>query len=384
MRFEFATAQRILFGEGVLQEVGALASSFGSRALMVTGSHPERARLLLDLLEAASIKTIVFSIAGEPTVADAVAGVEAAHNASAELVIGFGGGSAIDAAKAIAALTANPGDVFDYLEVIGKAQPLDNPSLPVIAIPTTAGTGSEVTRNAVLASPQHGVKVSVRSPSMLPRVAMVDPELTYSAPPAVTASTGMDALTQLIEPFVSSRANPLTDAICREGLRHAARSLAVAVHHGDNKSARRDMAFASLCGGLALANAGLGVVHGFAGPFGGMYHAPHGAVCAALLPEACAVNLRALRRRAPESPALARFAELPMLLTGNPDATPEEMIAWLRSLVVEFGIPSLGRYGFQRDDASAIVAKARVASSMKANPIVLTDDELTEILLTAT
>lgn len=383
MRFEFATAQRIIFGEGALQDAGALAAAYGSRALVVTGSRPDRARPLLDLLESAGVKTIVFSIAGEPTVADAIAGVEAAHGADAEVAIGFGGGSAIDAAKAIAALATNPGDIFDYLEVIGNAQPLANPSLPVIAIPTTAGTGSEVTRNAVLSSPQHGVKVSVRSPSMLPRVALVDPELTYTTPPAVTAATGMDALTQLLEPFVSSRANPLTDAICREGLRRAARSLATAVQHGDNKAARLDMAFASLCGGMALANAGLGAVHGFAGPFGGMYHAPHGAVCAALLPEVCAVNVNALRQRAPDSAALARFAELGGLLTGDPEATIEDTLAWLRSLVTAFDIPPLGRYGFHRTDAPVVVEKARVASSMKANPIVLTDAELAEILLAA-
>jgi len=383
MRFEFATAQRILFGEGVLQEIGAITATLGKRALVVTGSHPERARPLLDLLETAQIKMAVFSIAGEPTIADAMAGVDAVRSAGAEVLIAFGGGSAIDAAKAIAALATNPGDVFDYLEVIGRAQPLANLSLPVIAIPTTAGTGSEVTRNAVLASPQHGVKVSVRSPSMLPRVALVDPVLTYSAPPAVTASTGMDALTQLLEPYVSSRANPLTDAICREGLRHAARSLVTAVKRGDDQHARRDMAFASLCGGLALANAGLGAVHGFAGPFGGMYHAPHGAVCAALLPETCAVNVRALRQRAPDSPALMRFGELAALLTGAAGATIEDAIAWLRSLVTTFDIPPLGRYGFKPGDALMVVEKARVASSMKANPIVLTDNELSEILLAA-
>ncbi|MEJ5249273.1 MAG: iron-containing alcohol dehydrogenase [Caldilinea sp.] len=382
-KFEFATAQRILFGEGTLQEVGALAGALGKRALVVTGAHPERAQPLFDLLEAAAIKAAVFSVAGEPTVADAVAGVEAAQRSKAELVIGFGGGSAIDAAKAIAALAANPGDVFDYLEVIGKAQPLTNPSLPVIAIPTTAGTGSEVTRNAVLASPQHGVKVSVRSATMLPRVALVDPELTYSAPPSVSAATGMDALTQLIEPFVSSRANPLTDAICREGLRHAARALPIVVRDGRNVAARRDMAFASLCGGLALANAGLGAVHGFAGPFGGMYHAPHGAICAALLPEVCAANVRALRQRQPNHPALARYAELAVLLTGGADATIEDAIAWLRSLVNAFEIPPLSHYGFKNDDAPLVVARARAASSMKANPIVLTDEELTAVLLAA-
>ncbi|MFO7632926.1 MAG: iron-containing alcohol dehydrogenase, partial [Caldilinea sp.] len=363
-----------------IQDIGALAGAFGRRALVVTGSHPDRAHALLDLLDDAQVRATVFSVAGEPTIADTVAGVKAAHTADAEVIVAFGGGSAIDAAKAIGALATNPGDVFDYLEVIGKAQPLANLSLPVIAVPTTAGTGSEVTRNAVLASPEHGVKVSVRSPSMLPRVALVDPELTYSLPAAVTAATGMDALTQLIEPFVSSRANPMTDAICREGLRHAARSLAVAVRHGDNLDARRDMAFASLCGGLALANAGLGAVHGFAGPFGGMYNAPHGAVCAALLPEVCAMNVRALRRRAPSHPALARYAEVATILTGSPDTTIEDMVTWLRSLVNAFEIPPLSRYGFNSADTSVVVAKARVASSMKANPITLTDDELAGVL----
>ena len=380
MKFEFATAQRILFGEGTLGEIGAAARSFGTRALVVTGANPQRAERLLTLLNAAGVQPVIFSVSHEPTVADAVAGAAAAKDSGAGLIVAFGGGSVIDAAKAIAALVTNPGDVFDYLEVIGKAQPLTEPSLPVIAIPTTAGTGSEVTRNAVLASPEHRVKVSVRSPSMLPRLALVDPELTYSLPTAVTAATGMDALTQLIEPFVSSRANPLTDAICREGLRHAARALALAVRRGHDVAARRDMAFASLCGGLALANAGLGAVHGFAGPFGGMYGAPHGAVCAALLPEVVAVNVKALRQRQPGSTALLRYAELAHLLTGSVEATIDDAIAWLRTLVAGLEIPPLSHYGFNRADAPALVQKARAASSMKANPIVLTDEELMAIV----
>ncbi len=298
-------------------------------------------------------------------------------------IVACGGGSVLDAGKAIAGLATNPGDVFDYLEVIGKAQPLRNPSLPVIAVPTTAGTGSEVTRNAVLASPAHRVKVSVRSPSMLPRVALVDPVLTYSLPPAVTAATGMDALTQLIEPFVSSRANPLTDAICREGLRHAARSLTTVVSHGEDIAARRDMAFASLCGGRALASAGLGAVHGFAGPFGGVYDAPHGAVCAALLPEVVAANVYALRTRTPDAVALTRYAELATILTGSQAATIDDAIAWLRALVTACEIPPLASYGFRPAEAADVVAKARVASSMKANPLVLSDAELTAILLAA-
>lgn len=211
------------------------------------------------------------------------------------MVIGLGGGSVLDAGKAIAALVTNLGNVFDYLEVIGKGQPLVNAPLPFIAIPTTAGTGTEVTRNAVLGSPAHGVKVSLRSPMMLPSLAIVDPELTYGLPPEITASSGLDALTQLIEPFVSVKANPMTDAICREGIRHAAKSLRTVYHNGADASAREGMSLASLFGGLALANAALGAVHGFAGPLGGMLNAPHGAICAKLLPLVMEVNIKVLR-----------------------------------------------------------------------------------------
>jgi alcohol dehydrogenase class IV len=380
MRFEFATASRIVFGEGTIKEAGALVREFGSRALVVTGAHPERARPLLEQLDAANISYVRYAVGGEPTVDDALAGVQAARDGTCTFVIGLGGGSAIDAAKAIAALAANPGDIYDYLEVIGRAKPLANPSWPCIAIPTTAGTGSEVTRNAVLAAPEHRVKVSVRSPYMLPRLALVDPELTYGLPPAVTASTGLDALTQLIEPLVSARANPLTDGICWEGLRRAVASLQRAYRDGSDPDARRDMAFASLCGGLALANAGLGAVHGFAGPFGGMYDAPHGAICAALLPHVFAANVLALQQRAPAHPMLGRFAAVAAVLTGDPQATPQAGAAWLQALCVALDIPPLRSYGFRLEDAPALIVKAQAASSMKANPLALTDEELTDIL----
>jgi alcohol dehydrogenase class IV len=380
VKFEFATANRILFGEGRLAEVGPLACELGRRALVVTGSRPARAQPLLNHLHAAGIAATTFAVTGEPAVDDALAGVQQARAGGCDLVIGFGGGSAIDAAKAIAALVANDGDVYDYLEVIGRGQPLTAPSLPVIAIPTTAGTGAEVTRNAVLASPQHGVKVSLRSPSMLPRAALVDPLLTHELPPAVTASTGMDALTQLIEPYVSSRANPLTDAICREGLRCAVPALPRAWADGSDAAARRDMAFASLCGGLALANAGLGAVHGFAGPFGGMYPAPHGAVCAALLAPVFAANIQALQERMAGSPILARYAELARILTGDPLAGLEDGARFLQELCAALQIPPLSHYGFTLADAPPLIAKAQAASSMKANPLALTDEELYAIL----
>jgi alcohol dehydrogenase class IV len=383
VRFEFATAGRILFGDGRLAEVGPLARELGSRALVVTGAHPGRGQVLYELLDAAGITVETFSLAGEPTVDDALRGVEQARNMGAELVFGFGGGSALDASKAIAALAVNEGDIFDYLEVIGRSQPLTKPALPVIAVPTTAGTGSEVTRNSVLASPQHRVKVSVRSPHMLPRIAIIDPALTYDLPPAVTAATGMDALTQLIEPYVSARANPLTDGICLQGLRCAVRSLRRAYEDGGDRDARRDMAFASLCSGLALANAGLGAVHGFAGPLGGMYDAPHGAVCAALLAPVTAINIRALLTRAPDDRALGRYQELAVLLTGSDTAGVEDAVEWLQQLCADLQIPPLAGYGFSMQDAGALIPKAQAASSMKANPIKLTDDELRTILAQA-
>ena len=300
MRFEFATATKIIFGAGTLREAGAMAKEFGKRALVVTGRDPKRAEPLLKILHEAGVGAATFSVAGEPELSTVEQGTALAKKENCDLVIGFGGGSAMDAAKAIAAMLANDGELLDYVEIIGRGQALTKPSAPFIAIPTTAGTGSEVTRNAVLASPEHKLKVSLRSPLMLAKVAVVDPELTYDLPPALTASTGLDALTQLIEPFVCCARKPDDRRFMRR--RHPPRRAVVARRRftdGQNKSAREDMAVASLFGGLALANAGLGAVHGFAGPIGGSFPAPHGAICAALLPHVMAANLRALRQRAP-------------------------------------------------------------------------------------
>jgi alcohol dehydrogenase class IV len=377
MRFEFATANRILFGPGTLKEVGPIVRELGRRALITTG---RRSAPLLAILQAADVDTVTLTVAGEPTTDLVRNGVALARETGCDLVIGCGGGSAIDAGKAIAALLANGGDPLDYLEVVGRGQPLTRPSAPCIAIPTTAGAGAEVTRNAVLASPEHGVKVSLRSPFMLPRLAIVDPELTYSLPADVTASTGLDALTQLIEPFTSIRANPLTDAFCREGMGRVARSLRRAYENGADAAAREDMALASLLGGLALANAGLGAAHGFASVIGGMYPAPHGAVCAAFLPHVMAANLRGLRQRQPNANALARYREVAALLTGDPAASAEEGIRWVAELAHALQIPGLAAYGVTRNDFALLIEKTAVASSTKANPIVLTSNELREIL----
>ena len=380
MNFELSAPQRILFGPGTLKQAGPLARGLGCRALVVTGRDPSRATPLLRMLEAQGIATAVFPIGGEPTTDMVRAGTARALEIEADLVVGFGGGSPLDAAKAIAALAANGGDPLDYMEVVGKGRPLTKPSLPMLAIPTTAGTGSEVTKNAVLASPEHGVKASLRSLTMVPRVAIVDPELTLGLPPAVTASTGLDALTQLIEPFTCNRANPLVDALCREGIARVARSLRRAWANGGDLSAREDLSLASLFGGYALANAGLGVVHGFSGVIGGSFRAPHGAVCAALLPHAMAMNRAALRSREPQNPALGRYGEIARLLTGRAEATADDGVAWVRELTAALDIPGLAACGVRESQVAEIVEKTAVASGTKANPIALNREELAEIL----
>lgn len=380
MRFEFATAGRIVFGPGTVAELGPLARAIGRRTFVVTGKDKIRHAGVIADLESSGLACTLFGVAHEPTVGLVREGAALFRTAGCELLIAIGGGSVIDAGKAIAALAANAGDVFDYIEVIGKGQPFPSAPFPMIAVPTTAGTGSEVTRNAVLGSPEHGVKASLRSPMMLPRVAIVDPGLTRGLPPAITASTGLDALTQLIEPYVCLKANPVTDALCLDGLRVVGRSLVRAYEDGNDAGARAGMSYASLLGGLALANAGLGVVHGFAAPVGGMFDAPHGAVCAAILPYGMEANIRALRARHPESGALERYREIARVLTGNSEAIPEDGIDWVRSLVQRLRIPSLAAWRIGTEHAEDIAGKAARASSMKANPVELTAAELKWVL----
>ena len=376
MRFDFATAGRIAFGEGRLADVAPAAAQLGHRALLVTGSSKERAAPLLAKIVAAT----TIAVTGEPTIEFIRAGAEAARDERCDLVIALGGGSVIDSGKAFAAMLANPGEPLDYLEVIGAGRPLAHPAAPCIAIPTTAGTGSEVTRNAVLASPAHRVKASLRSAWMLPALAVVDPELTHGLPRTLTASTGLDALTQLIEPYVSTRANSMTDLFCIEGMRHAATALPRAFENGGDREARASMSWASLLGGLALANAGLGAVHGFAAPLGGMFPIPHGAACAAVLPHAVEINIRALREREPESRALGRYEEVARILTGRPQATAADGARWLGMLCRRLEVPALRTYGVTETDIPALAEKAARASSMQANPIKLTREELAEIV----
>ncbi len=380
MRFEFATATRIVFGPGALDELPPLARSLGRRALVVSGRAPERAALARERLAAAAIADVTFSVAGEPTIEDVRRGCALARETAAEFVVACGGGSALDAAKAVAALATNAGDPFDYLEVVGRGRPLGEPPLPLVAIPTTAGTGSEVTRNAVLASPEHRIKASLRSPLMLARAALVDPDLLIGLPPHVIAASGLDALAQLVEPFVSLRSNALVDGLCREGLARSARSLRRAFEGDLCEPVRVDLALASLFGGLALANAGLGAVHGIAGPLGGMFEAPHGAVCAALLAPVVRANSLALESRETRSPALARYREIAAIVTGRTDAGIGGLVDWIEELVAALAVPGLSRWGVSAAELPEVAAKARAASSMKGNPIPLNEREIEEIV----
>jgi alcohol dehydrogenase class IV len=370
--FDFATAGRILVGPGRADEVPALVGRLGHRALVVTGAHPQRHARLLGALTAAGIEVVGVTVAGEPTVGDARAATERARDC--DVVLGIGGGSALDLAKAAAALTAGT-DPLDHLEVVGAGRPLPGPGLPVVAVPTTAGTGSEVTANAVLTAPP-GVKVSLRGPTLLPTIAVVDPVLTVDCPPHVTAAAGLDALTQCLEPFVSPLGSPLTDGFARTGLSAAGRGLRRVVADGSDLSARSEMALCSLLGGLALANAKLGAVHGLAGVVGGRVRAPHGAVCAALLVPVVTVTLDALRSRAPTSPALRRYAEAAGLLTGRPDAGAGDLLAWLSQTVALLGLPGLAGYGLAVADADEVAEGAARASSTQGHPVRLARDEL--------
>jgi len=378
--FEFATATRVVFGAG---KASLLAAWLGelrvTRVLAVTGKDTQRARVVWDALAAGGVVHTPFIIESEPTVELIRAGTQACLEFGAEAVIAVGGGSAIDAGKAIAALAASRTDPLDHLEVVGRGLPLTVSPLPFAALPTTAGTGAEVTRNAVLSSPEHGVKASLRSPLMLPQLAIIDPDFLIGAPASVLRASGLDALSQLIEPFVSVRANPISDALAREGLLRSRRSLEHAVLHGPDAAQRDDLALASLMGGLCLANAGLGAVHGFAAPLGGMFEAPHGAVCAALLPHVMRINLRALRSHHDASEMMSRYLELARILTQDPKAKAEDAISWVQRLCHTLAVPSLGAYGLRSEHLPSLVLKASQASSMRGNSVGLSESELLDI-----
>lgn len=380
MQFHLTLPQQIIFRDGILPEVPGWCQAFGRRICLVTGASASAHKLLEDSLIAGHYEVIKITITHEPTLQDLERAVEKARGFAAHCVVGIGGGSVLDSAKAIGIMMTNPGKIMDYVEVVGLGQTLKNPSIPVIALPTTAGTGSEVTRNAVLSVTEQKIKVSLRSPLMIPRIAAIDPQFTVTMPPEVTAWTGMDALTQLIEPYLSRRSNVMTDMYCREGIPLASSALLRAYQDGKDLEARRKMSFASLLGGMALANAGLGAVHGLAGPIGGMFPAPHGAICARLLPAVIRENYMAIRSRMPDHPFLDRFHEIASWVTGNKAAGVDDLVDYLFDLCNLLHIPRLRDFGVNEVDFETIAQKAIAASSMKANPVELDHESLHRIL----
>lgn len=389
--FEFAAPQRIIFGAGRAREVGQIAASFcppgeKRRAFMVTGRRALREAGVLDrlvgTLTEAGFSVTTFAVSGEPTVSLVDHGLEAAKKAEPSVLIALGGGSVIDTGKAIAGLLTNGGTTIDYLEGVGSGRALQEHALPLIAMPTTAGTGSEATKNAVITADDGRFKKSMRSDHLLPRVALVDPTLTYTAPPDVTAFSGLDALTQLIEPYTSNRACVLTDAIAEQGIRLVARSLLRAYQHPTDVAARADMAVAALFGGMCLANAGLGAVHGIASSLGALYPIPHGAGCGALLPHVVELNIRRLRKEDTRHPTLAKYRFTARTLGPKSSDPLHDLPHILRDLVARLRVPGLGSWGMKAEGIPAVVKGSR-GSSMRYNPVVLHDDELAAILKAA-
>ncbi len=381
MRFEFATAGRIVFGAGSLDLLRELAPEVGARPLLVVGARSARESGLLDRVGELVEPAAVAVCEREPTVEEVDRCVEIGEEAGCDLVLAVGGGSVLDCGKAAAAMLTNPGSLVDYLEGDGLGLSIDVPPRPMIAVPTTAGTGSEVTKNAVISG--SGYKKSVRSDQMIPDVALIDPDLLAGAPREVIASCGLDALTQLVESYLSVGATPFTDGLALRGIRASGRSLQRCWEDSGDAEAREGTALASLLGGVCLANAGLGAVHGFASPVGALFPIGHGACCAALLVEVCEANLEHSRGTPVEDRVARRFADMGEALgdtryQDRAEAT-EHGLARLRELREALKIPGLGELGISEADLPRLVAGSR-GSSMRYNPIELTDDQLTHIL----
>nr|WP_194097247.1 iron-containing alcohol dehydrogenase [Marivivens aquimaris] len=368
--FAFATANEIVFGRGKARQAPPRIASLGRSVFVVTGGNTARSEWLLDALVAEGCELRTFAVSKEPDVDTILHGVEAAKGCN--VVVAIGGGAVIDAGKAIAAIVPASRDLMDHLEVVGKGLPLDNPPLPFVAMPTTSGTGAEVTKNAVIDVPEHKRKVSLRDNRMLADIAIIDPALTDDCPKAVTLASGLDAITQVIEPYICTRANPMTDALCRDAIPRGLKAIQLLMEREDT-AAREDMALVSLFGGLALANAGLGVVHGLAGPLGGLTGAPHGAICGALLPHGLAMNLSA-------DPQNSRIAEVIRWIADAFGSTEDNALAALTNWSRENGLKGLDDMGISQDVREAAAKAAETSSSMKANPVRLTYEQLIALM----
>jgi len=376
--FTFQTATEILFGRGKAALAPARVAGLGNAVFLVHGATASRADWLANGLGAAGCRVLRHAVAGEPDMAMIEAATAAARGFGAQVVVSLGGGAAIDAGKAVAAMVPATRPLMDHLEVVGRGLPLDLAPLPFVALPTTAGTGAEVTRNAVIGVPDHRRKVSLRDARMLPRLAIVDPALTDHAPRSLTLASGLDAVTQVIEPYISTRANPLTDALCRTAIPAGLVALQ-RLMQGEDASARDALAWVSLCGGLALANAGLGVVHGLAGPLGGLADAPHGAICGALLPHGLAQN----RLRVTDAGRAGRIDEVLSWIGDAFGVAAERGLVALADWSRHHGLPGLRALGFSSADCDSAAQAAQSASSMQANPVPLDLADLRAILAAA-
>lgn len=376
--FAFATATEILFGRGHAATAAARITGFGRRVMLVHGSNPARSEWLRQELAAEGCMVMGFSVGAEPDMPMIETGLGKAREMGAEMIVAIGGGAVIDAGKAIAALVPASRPILDHLEVVGQGLPLDHDPLPFVAMPTTAGTGAEVTRNAVIGVPEHRRKVSLRDARMLPRLAIVDPALTDHCPRTVTLASGLDAITQVIEPYVCTRANPLTDALCRDAIPRGLSALRRLLETEDAR-ARDEMAWVSLCGGLALANSGLGAVHGLAGPLGGLTGAAHGAICGVLLPHVLIANRAATTDRA----AAERLDEIGVWIGAvlgssarGLDHASRALASWSR----RNGLPTLTGMGVHAQAQEAAAKAAASSSSMRANPALLSVAGLIDLM----
>lgn len=370
--FAFALPARIAFGRGEAQKAPAAIRALGPRGVLVHGANPARAAWLLQALRADGAEVLPIACGAEPTLPMLEEALARAKTFGADWVAGLGGGAVLDLGKALAGLIPAPGGIMDHLEVVGRGLPLAAPPLPYVALPTTAGTGAEATRNAVIGLPEHGRKVSIRDERMLPRLAIVDPALTDGCPRGVTLASGLDALAQVIEPYVSAKATPFTDALVRPVILPGLRALKRLMEEEDAQ-ARDTMAWTSLCGGIALANGGLGAVHGLAGVIGGVTTAPHGAICGAALGPVLAMN----RDHAPDP---ARVEEICHAIAegfgGTAADAPQTLASWARAA----GLPGLQAQGLDPARHQAVAEASLASSSMKGNPFAPSVAQLCEVL----
>jgi alcohol dehydrogenase len=386
--FDIARLPRIKFGPGTVDQLPRIALQYGRRLLIVTGAGSflgsSRWQSLAGELAQAGIEWQIIQVAEEPSPELVDDAVRALHDTPVDVVVGIGGGSALDAAKAIAGLLRPGNSVMDHLEGVGPEQPYQGPSTPFIAVPTTAGTGSEATKNAVLSRHgEAGFKKSFRDDQLVAEWAIIDPDLLSTCPPAIIAANGMDAFTQLLESYASTKANPFTDTLATSGMAAVRDSLLPWFNGaGEASECRARMAYAALLSGITLAQVGLGSVHGLAAPLGAFFPIPHGVACGTLVAEATRINIAALKERAPDSPALGKYAEAGRLLSGQALADAEALnmlIEILEDWTGRLGIAQLGSYGVDEADIPRIVANSR-GSSMKTNPVVLTDAEIAGLL----